>query len=45
MFWANKAALSSIVILGVGWVVFRFVGPALQLYALQNDLSSPSSVF
>lgn len=42
MFWANKAALASIVILIVAWAVFRFLGPALGLYALQQDFSTPN---
>jgi hypothetical protein len=26
----------------VGWALFRFVGPALGLYSLTNDLSTPN---
>jgi hypothetical protein len=42
LFWANKAAFSSIFILIAAWIMFRFVGPAMGLYQLQNDLMSPS---
>lgn len=42
LFWANKAALWSVGGLVVGWAIFRFVGPALGLYQLQNDLSTPN---
>jgi len=38
LFWANKAALWSVGGLLVGWALFRFVGPALGLYKLANDL-------
>lgn len=38
LFWANKAALWSVGGLLVGWAIFRFVGPALGLYQLANDL-------
>ncbi|PRW57443.1 hypothetical protein C2E21_3932 [Chlorella sorokiniana] len=42
LFWANKAALWSVGGLLVGWAIFRFVGPALGLYKLANDLSTPN---
>lgn len=42
LYWANQAALWSVGGLLVGWAVFRFVGPALGLYQLQNDLSTPN---
>ena len=42
LFWANKAALWSVGGLAVGWILFRFVGPALGLYRLANDLSTPN---
>ncbi len=42
LFWANKAALWSVGGLIVGWAIFRFVGPALGLYQLANDLSTPN---
>ena len=45
LYWANKAALASIIIIAVAWVVFRFGGPALGLYSLTNDLSSTPNLF
>ena len=41
LFWFNKAAYASIFIILGGWVIFRFVLPALGLYSLTNDLSTP----
>lgn len=41
LFWFNKAAYASVFIILGGWVIFRFVLPALGLYSLTNDLSSP----
>ena len=43
LYWANKAALASIVGIAVLWAVFRFVGPALHLYQLENDMMSAPS--
>ena len=40
LFWLNKAAYASVFLLVGGWVVFRFVGPALGLYILTSDLTS-----
>lgn len=34
LFWANKIAFASVFVVVGGWVVFRFVGPALGLYKL-----------
>jgi hypothetical protein len=42
LFWANRAAWASVIGLLVGWALFRFVGPALGLYTLANDLSQPN---
>jgi hypothetical protein len=36
LFWANKASYAMLFIIGGGWVVFRFLGPALGLYDLAN---------
>ena len=36
LFWANKAAYASVFVIGGGWVLFRFVGPALGLYDLSG---------
>lgn len=38
LFWLNKAAYASLFIIVGGWVLFRFVGPALGLYELSNAL-------
>jgi hypothetical protein len=38
LFWLNKAAYASLFIVVGGWVLFRFVGPALGLYELSNAL-------
>lgn len=42
LFWSNKLAWAAVIGVGVLWVVFRFVGPALGLYQLQSDLSTPN---
>lgn len=42
LFWANKAALASIFTIIAAWVAFRFIGPALGLYQLADDLPSPT---
>eukprot|EP00887_Chlorella_sp_A99_P002104 scaffold21.g2104.t1 len=42
LYWANLAALWSIGGLIVSWICFRFVGPALGLYQLADDLGPPS---
>ncbi|XP_047965612.1 uncharacterized protein LOC125210077 [Salvia hispanica] len=34
LFWLNKFAYASIFIVIGGWILFRFVGPALDLYQL-----------
>ena len=36
LFWANKAAYASVFLLVGGWIVFRFVGPALGLYKVAD---------
>ncbi|XP_057959954.1 uncharacterized protein LOC131152224 [Malania oleifera] len=45
LFWLNKFAYASIFAIIGGWIVFRFVGPALNLYQLDAPPLSPSSVF
>ncbi|KAJ8764490.1 hypothetical protein K2173_006230 [Erythroxylum novogranatense] len=45
LFWLNKFAYASIFIVIGGWIVFRFVGPALNLYQLDTPPLSPSSMF
>ncbi|EFJ49920.1 hypothetical protein VOLCADRAFT_74041 [Volvox carteri f. nagariensis] len=41
LFWANKAAYASVFILLGGWILFRFVGPAVGLYKLAGDFAPP----
>ncbi len=41
LFWANKAAYASVFILLGGWVLFRFVAPALGLYKLGGEFAPP----
>ncbi|TKY55889.1 hypothetical protein E2542_SST20314 [Spatholobus suberectus] len=45
LFWLNKFAYASIFIMIGGWILFRLVGPALNLYQLDGPLLSPSDVF
>ncbi|KAG5050852.1 hypothetical protein GLYMA_02G048800v4 [Glycine max] len=45
LFWLNKFAYASIFIMIGGWIAFRFVGPAFNLYQLDGPLLSPSDVF
>ncbi|KAK1325906.1 hypothetical protein QJS10_CPA01g02357 [Acorus calamus] len=45
LFWLNKFAYASIFIIIGGWILFRFVGPALNLYQLDAPPLPPSSVF
>lgn len=45
LFWLNKFAYASIFILIGGWIVFRVVGPALNLYQLDSPPLSPTSMF
>ncbi|CAK7334293.1 unnamed protein product [Dovyalis caffra] len=44
LFWLNKFAYASIFIVIGGWILFRFVGPALNLYQLDTAPLSPSSI-
>lgn len=44
LFWLNKFAYASIFIMIGAWIVFRFVGPALNLYQLDSPPLSPSDV-
>ncbi|KAJ4837646.1 hypothetical protein Tsubulata_032329 [Turnera subulata] len=44
LFWLNKFAYASIFIVIGGWILFRFVGPALNLYQLDTPPLSPTSV-
>ncbi|CAN0927054.1 hypothetical protein LINGRAHAP2_LOCUS35667 [Linum grandiflorum] len=45
LFWLNKFAYASIFIVIGGWIVFRFVGPALNLYQLDAPPLPPSAMF
>lgn len=42
LFWSTKLATGGVVALGVAWVLFRIVGPALGLYQLADDINTPS---
>ncbi|KMZ58885.1 hypothetical protein ZOSMA_72G00470 [Zostera marina] len=44
LFWLNKFAYASIFIIIGGWILFRFVGPAFDLYQLDRTVMSPSDV-
>lgn len=43
LFWLNKFAYASIFIIIGAWILFRFVGPSLNLYQLDAPPLSPSS--
>ncbi|KAH7566282.1 hypothetical protein ACOSP7_022701 [Xanthoceras sorbifolium] len=45
LFWLNKFAYASIFIIIGAWILFRFVGPALNLYQLDSGPLPPSSIF
>ncbi|KAH7442762.1 hypothetical protein KP509_02G000100 [Ceratopteris richardii] len=45
LYWLNKIAYAAIFVIVGGWVVFRFVGPALNLYQLESPLLPPDQVF
>ncbi|XP_022775416.1 uncharacterized protein LOC111317240 [Durio zibethinus] len=45
LFWLNKFAYASIFIVIGAWILFRFVGPALNLYQLDSPPLSPTSMF
>lgn len=44
LFWLNKFAYASIFIMIGAWILFRFVGPALDIYQLDSPLLSPGDV-
>ncbi|KAK9284400.1 hypothetical protein L1049_023571 [Liquidambar formosana] len=44
LFWLNKFAYASIFIMIGAWILFRFVGPSLNLYQLDAPPLSPSDV-
>jgi hypothetical protein len=37
LFWSTQLTIGGLAVLVVAWIVFRFVGPSLGLYALEND--------
>lgn len=45
LFWLNKFAYASIFIIIGGWILFRFVGPSLNLYQLDTPPLAPTSMF
>lgn len=45
LFWLNKFAYASIFIVIGGWILFRFVGPSLNLYQLDTPPLAPGSLF
>ncbi|KAK8607466.1 hypothetical protein V6N13_053201 [Hibiscus sabdariffa] len=45
LFWLNKFAYASIFIVIGAWILFRFVGPALNLYQLDSAPLPPTSMF
>ncbi|XVF15900.1 hypothetical protein REPUB_Repub09cG0196300 [Reevesia pubescens] len=45
LFWLNKFAYASIFIVIGAWILFRFVGPALNLYELDSTPLPPTSMF
>uniref|UniRef100_A0A7C9CRP5 Uncharacterized protein n=1 Tax=Opuntia streptacantha TaxID=393608 RepID=A0A7C9CRP5_OPUST len=45
LFWLNKFAYASIFIVIGGWILFRFVGPALNLYQLDSPPLPPNAMF
>ncbi|XP_019177200.1 PREDICTED: uncharacterized protein LOC109172501 [Ipomoea nil] len=45
LFWLNKFAYASIFIVIGGWILFRFVGPSLNLYQLDTPPLAPQSMF
>ncbi|KAE8727753.1 Zinc finger family protein, putative isoform 1 [Hibiscus syriacus] len=45
LFWLNKFVYASIFIVIGAWIVFRFVGPALNLYQLDSPPLAPTSMF
>lgn len=45
LFWINKLAYIFIFVIAGGWIVFRFIGPALGFYQLEGDILPPTQVF
>ena len=45
LFWLNKLAYASIFVVIGGWILFRFVGPSLNLYQLDSPPLAPDAMF
>ncbi|XP_074308596.1 uncharacterized protein LOC141643361 [Silene latifolia] len=45
LYWLNKFAYASIYIIIGAWILFRFVGPALNLYQLDSAPLAPEAMF
>ena len=45
LYWLNKLAWGSIIGIAFLWVCFRFVGPGIGLYGLENGLLDPHDAF
>ncbi|KAK9713247.1 hypothetical protein RND81_06G014500 [Saponaria officinalis] len=45
LYWLNKFAYASIFIIIGAWILFRFVGPAFNLYQLDSPPLAPESLF
>ncbi|KAA8547477.1 hypothetical protein F0562_003659 [Nyssa sinensis] len=45
LFWLNKLSYASIFVVIGAWILFRFVGPALNLYQLDAPPASPTAMF
>lgn len=37
LYWATQLTIYGLVALVVAWIAFRFIGPSVGLYALEND--------
>ncbi|KAL3723744.1 hypothetical protein ACJRO7_035849 [Eucalyptus globulus] len=44
LFWLNKFAYASIFVVIGAWILFRFVGPSLNLYQLDTPPLAPTSI-
>jgi len=42
LFWLNRLSWGATIFLAVLWILFRFVGPNLGLYDLENGLVPPA---
>ena len=44
LWWANKIAYAMVFVVIGGWIVFRFVGPAMGLYQLKATINDVPGV-